>query len=51
VQNQDNGKSVVARISDRGPFHPGRVLDLSYGAFSAIASPAQGVVKVCFDVA
>ena len=51
VTNQDNGKSVVARISDRGPFHPSRVLDLSFGAFSAIASPAQGVVKVCFDVA
>lgn len=50
VKNQDNGKSVVARISDRGPFHPGRVLDLSYKSFATIADPAQGVVKVCFDV-
>jgi len=41
-------KSVVVRVTDRGPFIPGRVLDLSYGAFKAIASPEQGVVRVCY---
>jgi len=39
----------VVRVTDRGPFVPGRVLDLSYGAFRTIADPGQGVVKVCFD--
>jgi rare lipoprotein A len=32
VTNLANGKSVVLRINDRGPFHPARVLDLSYAA-------------------
>jgi len=49
VTNPSNGKSVVVRVVDRGPFIPGRVLDLSYGAFKAIASPRQGVVRVCFE--
>src|SRR5690606_25673752 len=30
VTNLDNGKSLIARVNDRGPFHPGRVVDLSY---------------------
>ena len=49
VTNPSNGKSVVVPVTDRGPFVPGRVLDLSYGAFRTIADPGQGVVKVCFD--
>lgn len=32
VTNKDNGKSVVVKVNDRGPFHGNRVLDLSYGA-------------------
>jgi rare lipoprotein A len=32
VTNLANGKSVVVRINDRGPFHAGRVIDLSYAA-------------------
>ena len=51
VINPANGQSVRVRISDRGPFVPGRGLDLSYGAFSRIASPSQGVVKVCYSIA
>lgn len=51
VTNQDNGKSVVVRITDRGPYIAGRSLDLSYGAFSSIASPGQGVARVCYSVA
>jgi rare lipoprotein A (peptidoglycan hydrolase) len=30
VTNLDNGKSLIARVNDRGPFHPGRIVDLSY---------------------
>lgn len=48
VTNQSNGKSVVIRINDRGPFIHGRGLDLSYGAFSKIAPPSQGVADICF---
>ena len=32
VTNLENGKSVVVRLNDRGPFHPGRIIDLSYTA-------------------
>ncbi len=32
VTNPANGKSVVVRVNDRGPFHAGRVIDLSYTA-------------------
>lgn len=32
VRNPANGREVVVRINDRGPFHPGRVIDLSYTA-------------------
>ena len=48
VTNSANGKSVNLVISDRGPYHGGRILDLSSGAFSRIASLGQGVAKVCF---
>ncbi len=32
VTNLANGRSAVVRINDRGPFHPGRIIDLSYAA-------------------
>ncbi len=48
VTNQSNGKSVVVKVTDRGPFHGGRILDLSHGSFSRIASPSSGVVEVCY---
>ena len=32
VTNLSNGKSVIVRVNDRGPFHDGRVIDLSYAA-------------------
>jgi rare lipoprotein A len=47
--NQTNGKSVVVRVNDRGPYIAGRDLDLSYGAFSTIASPSQGVARICYS--
>jgi rare lipoprotein A len=48
VTNQRTGKSVIVRVNDRGPYVGGRDLDLSYGAFSAIAHPGQGVASVCY---
>ncbi|OYY94979.1 MAG: hypothetical protein B7Y41_05330 [Hydrogenophilales bacterium 28-61-23] len=32
VTNMESGKSVIVRVNDRGPFHPGRIIDLSYTA-------------------
>ncbi len=49
VTNQANGKSVIVRVNDRGPFVGGRSLDLSYGAFTTIASPGQGVARICYS--
>ena len=49
VTNQANGKSVIVYVNDRGPYVSGRSLDLSYGAFSQIASASQGVVRVCYS--
>ena len=49
VTNQRNGKSVIVRVNDRGPYIHGRTLDLSYGAFSSIAHPGQGVASVCYS--
>ena len=49
VTNQSNGRSVIVRVNDRGPYVGGRSLDLSYGAFTKIASSGQGVVRVCYS--
>ena len=49
VTNPATNKSVVVTVTDRGPFIAGRTLDLSYGAFSRIASPSQGIAKVCIS--
>ena len=45
VVNKTNGKSVVVRINDRGPFVKGRTLDLSKKAFQSLASIKKGVLK------
>lgn len=47
VINPANGKSVIVRVTDTGGFSKyGRTLDLSKGAFSKIANPSKGVIKV-----
>jgi rare lipoprotein A len=46
VTNMKNGRSVVVRIQDRGPYVRGRVLDLSYGAARALDMIATGTAKV-----
>lgn len=50
VTNVRNGKSVVVKINDRGPFSRGRVIDLSMGAAKAIGSYSSGVAPVKLDV-
>ena len=46
VTNLDNGKSVVVRVNDRGPFHEGRVIDLSYAAAVKLGIVARGTGRV-----
>lgn len=50
VTNLDNGRSVVVRINDRGPFSSGRVLDLSRQAAQVIGVVNSGVAPVRIDV-
>ncbi len=50
VTNLKNGKSVVVRINDRGPFIRGRVIDLSKAAASEISMIRAGHTKVCYQV-
>lgn len=47
VTNKNNGKSVVVRINDRGPFIKGRVLDLSKGAARELGFVNSGHTSVC----
>ncbi len=51
VTNLDNGRSVVVRINDRGPFAHARVIDLSRAAAEAIGLIATGVADVRIELA
>lgn len=50
VTNVSTGKSVTVRINDRGPYVPGRVVDLSHSAASEIGMVESGIAKVKLDV-
>lgn len=50
VTRVDNGDSVVVRINDRGPFTPGRVIDLSERAAEEIGMTGRGVATVQLEV-
>jgi rare lipoprotein A (peptidoglycan hydrolase) len=50
VTNVNTGKSVVVRVNDRGPFIPGREIDLSYSAAENLGMIEQGVSKVQMTV-
>jgi rare lipoprotein A len=47
VTNQRNGKQVVVRINDRGPFIKGRVIDLSKAAAAELGFISQGHTPIC----
>jgi peptidoglycan lytic transglycosylase len=46
VENLRNGKSVVVRINDRGPFSGGRVIDVTQGAAQRLGMIRSGVARV-----
>ena len=50
VTNKENGKSVVVKINDRGPFVKGRVIDLSPAAARRIEMTRAGVVPVKLEI-
>ena len=46
VTNLANGKSVVVRVNDRGPFHEGRIIDLSFAAAVKLGVDRAGTARV-----
>ncbi|KTG16973.1 MULTISPECIES: septal ring lytic transglycosylase RlpA family protein [unclassified Guyparkeria] len=50
VTNLDNGKSVIVRVNDRGPFVDDRIIDLSYAAAHKIDMTGRGTVPVEIEV-
>ena len=46
VTNLANGKSVIVRVNDRGPFHAGRAIDVSYAAAYKLGFIGQGSAQV-----
>ncbi len=50
VTNLRNGKAVIVRVNDRGPIVPGRIIDLSYGAASALQIRGRGLQRVRLDL-
>ncbi|HEX8215402.1 MAG TPA: septal ring lytic transglycosylase RlpA family protein [Allosphingosinicella sp.] len=46
VTNKANGKSVIVRINDRGPFAKGRIIDVSRGAAEKISMIRSGTARV-----
>src|SRR5262247_3938106 len=50
VTNLDNGRSVVVRINDRGPYVEGRLIDLSYAAARELQFISRGTARVRLEV-
>ncbi|HET9485765.1 MAG TPA: RlpA-like double-psi beta-barrel domain-containing protein, partial [Xanthomonadales bacterium] len=46
VTNLENGRSLVVRVNDRGPFHEGRIIDLSYTAAIRLGVHVKGTARV-----
>lgn len=50
VTNRNNGRSIVLRVNDRGPFKKGRIVDVSYGAAKKLGMIQRGIVPVKVEV-
>jgi rare lipoprotein A len=50
VTNVATGRFVIVRVNDRGPFIPGRVVDVSYAAAQTLGIIGRGIAKVKLDV-
>lgn len=49
VTNVANNRSAVVRVNDRGPFHEGRIIDLSYAAASKLGYIGDGTAQVIVE--
>lgn len=49
VTNLDNGKRIVVRVNDRGPFHEGRIIDLSFAAAHKLDYANRGTANVLVE--
>lgn len=49
VKNLDNGRSIVVRVNDRGPFVSGRIIDLSAGAAKELGFYKKGTAQVLVE--
>lgn len=49
VKNIDNGRELVVKVNDRGPFHEGRIIDLSYAAATELGVVKKGVANVIIE--
>jgi rare lipoprotein A len=50
VTNLENGRSVIVRVNDRGPFHSDRLIDLSYAGAVRLGFVDQGTARVRIEV-
>jgi rare lipoprotein A len=50
VTNVATGRSVTVRVNDRGPYVPGRVVDVSYSAAETLGMVGKGIANVKLDV-
>ena len=50
VTNHDNGRKAVVKVNDRGPFHEGRIIDLSYAAATKLGVAQAGTANVSIRV-
>jgi rare lipoprotein A len=46
IEDSDTGRSVIAKVTDRGPYIPGRIVDLSWGAFEQLDPSGPGLLNV-----
>ena len=50
VTNEKNGKSLMIRITDRGPYVDGRILDCSFGAAKKLGFVSEGTASVKIEI-
>ncbi|WP_459782789.1 septal ring lytic transglycosylase RlpA family protein, partial [Photobacterium sp. R1] len=50
VTNKNNGKSAIVRVNDRGPFHEGRIIDLSMAAATKLDVVGHGTAPVKIEL-
>jgi len=50
VKNTDNGRVAIVRVNDRGPFHEGRIIDLSYAAATKLGVAQSGTANVVIRI-